>query len=525
MVDADAAGTLLHLGNRLLSGSIAKARNLTVGVAENFANDLIIGPAEDIYDLATGHADRVEGRVLAKVVSDDAALHSTIASAEKLVQHPVDTTVAAVSSITPEDVGGWLTDGMFFYLGARSGSPLAQEDVFGAAGREMAESLATPTGAADAPAPPEAPKLLEGEPSDAPPTRECTGGKCLGNCFAAGTLVDTERGLRPIETIQPGDRVLTRDEASGAIAYKPVVRTIVTEHRAMTALSLVSPAGSETIFVTPNHPFFVHGRGWVQASDLSPTDDELSNACGVAVNVSAALSLRESATAYNLEVEDYHTYFVGRSEAWVHNQTAGACPSITQGLTPLPARDYFLRLNPDEATIADYEAFANKPVTYRNSFPQEFIPFEQFSSDTQAAMQQAWSRSWESVPHTAANVDQFSEVGFWEVTLKNGQHLLSDPITSGAQRAVSKEDVEKGLEELMSLHQLGYSELSSASFFHTHPPVTRNIPGGPFLSTGDFGAQQSTKAFLVEKGADVPLHIYSTTEVTGVLATFHSGIP
>jgi hypothetical protein len=37
-------------------------------------------------------------------------------------------------------------------------------------------------------------------------------GRILGRsaCFAAGTLVQTDHGLRPIETIKPGDMVLSR---------------------------------------------------------------------------------------------------------------------------------------------------------------------------------------------------------------------------------------------------------------------------------------------------------------------------
>ena len=90
----------------------------------------------------------------------------------------------------------------------------------------------------------------------------CTGEGCpVGNCFAAGTLVDTEEGLRPIDTLHVGDRVLSRNPTTGAMAYKPVLRTIVTEHRALTQIALTSRAGDEEIRVTPNHPFFVRGRG------------------------------------------------------------------------------------------------------------------------------------------------------------------------------------------------------------------------------------------------------------------------
>ncbi|MBP6012311.1 MAG: Hint domain-containing protein [Alphaproteobacteria bacterium] len=48
--------------------------------------------------------------------------------------------------------------------------------------------------------------------------------KTLDNlcCFAAGTLVDTDKGLRAIETIKVGDLVLSRSDVTGQTAYKPV---------------------------------------------------------------------------------------------------------------------------------------------------------------------------------------------------------------------------------------------------------------------------------------------------------------
>src|SRR5262245_32359225 len=54
------------------------------------------------------------------------------------------------------------------------------------------------------------------------------GGSCpagSGACFVAGTLVLTESGLRPIESIEVGMRVLARSEEGETVAWKPVLRT------------------------------------------------------------------------------------------------------------------------------------------------------------------------------------------------------------------------------------------------------------------------------------------------------------
>ena len=43
-------------------------------------------------------------------------------------------------------------------------------------------------------------------------------------CFKEGTFVETEEGLKPIEDIKVGDKVLAYDEETGEQAYKSVVR-------------------------------------------------------------------------------------------------------------------------------------------------------------------------------------------------------------------------------------------------------------------------------------------------------------
>lgn len=78
-------------------------------------------------------------------------------------------------------------------------------------------------------------------------------------CFAAGTLVDTPVGSRSIETIRPGDFVLT---ASGP---NRVVKTFT--HLAPVMVRVVTRDGRK-IDCTPDHPFFTQ-YGWVEASNLT----------------------------------------------------------------------------------------------------------------------------------------------------------------------------------------------------------------------------------------------------------------
>ena len=78
--------------------------------------------------------------------------------------------------------------------------------------------------------------------------------------------------------------------------------------------------GKETISATPEHPFWVQGIGWVDASGLSAGDDLLLADGGAATIVSVMRErLASPRDVYNFEVEGFHTYFVASAGVWVHN--------------------------------------------------------------------------------------------------------------------------------------------------------------------------------------------------------------
>ena len=158
--------------------------------------------------------------------------------------------------------------------------------------------------------------------------KKCTGGKCdkPGVCFAAGTPVQTDSGPVSIEDLQPGDLVWSRDGQSGEEGYRPIERTFVTPDQELLALSLEDASGAiETLEVTAPHPFRVDGRGWVAAGELEPGDQVIA-ADGGRLSVAGAEETGRTSTVYNVEVEDFHTYFVGQSGAWVHNRCGDAEP-------------------------------------------------------------------------------------------------------------------------------------------------------------------------------------------------------
>ncbi|HEX3595680.1 MAG TPA: polymorphic toxin-type HINT domain-containing protein, partial [Polyangiaceae bacterium] len=143
------------------------------------------------------------------------------------------------------------------------------------------------------------------------------GGACP--CFAAGTLVATPNGLRPIDTLHPGDLVLSRDQATHKTQTSPVTRLFITPDKEVLELTFAHRDGAtETITATPGHPFWLDGAGWTEARNLA-LGAAVQTAEGGLATLSATLSREERTTVYNLEVEGTHTYFVGETKAWVHN--------------------------------------------------------------------------------------------------------------------------------------------------------------------------------------------------------------
>src|SRR5690606_37150229 len=86
----------------------------------------------------------------------------------------------------------------------------------------------------------------------------------FGKCFVAGTLIRTPDGERPIEEIRVGDKVWAHDVETGADELQLVVETFVRTTPELFHLTI----NGATVFTTPEHPFMVQGRGWIDAAFL-----------------------------------------------------------------------------------------------------------------------------------------------------------------------------------------------------------------------------------------------------------------
>lgn len=133
------------------------------------------------------------------------------------------------------------------------------------------------------------------------------------DCFPEGTIVHTEVGTRPIETIRAGDRVLSQNIDTGELAYKIVVRRTVRPPGEILNVRFVD---GEVVQTTKGHPFWVNNVGWRMAKRLAAKQSVYS-VLGEG-EVSSVESHDEPLPAINLVVDDFGTFFVGERGRLVH---------------------------------------------------------------------------------------------------------------------------------------------------------------------------------------------------------------
>ncbi|MFT8781444.1 hemagglutinin repeat-containing protein [Acetobacter orientalis] len=144
-------------------------------------------------------------------------------------------------------------------------------------------------------------------------------------CFVAGTPVLTPAGYRQIEALRVGDKVISRDEVSGLTVVEPILQRFHHHNQRILSVLVAKQNKQEVLGATSGHPFYVIGRGWVEAGRLHH-GDEIWNATGGALQVLAVAVRPKVSDTYNFEVKKTHSYFVGRLRAWVHNACAQDVP-------------------------------------------------------------------------------------------------------------------------------------------------------------------------------------------------------
>ncbi|MEF3311883.1 polymorphic toxin-type HINT domain-containing protein [Paenibacillus sp. GYB004] len=138
------------------------------------------------------------------------------------------------------------------------------------------------------------------------------------NCFTAGTKVLTDEGEKNIEDIQVGDKVLSKDENTGEVAYKEITATFNHETDEIYKIHV----NDQVIESTFNHPFWVDGKGWTFVKDLK-IGDLLVQSDGNKLKIESIELEHKHVIVYNMTVDEFHTYFVSDLGIWVHN--TGPC--------------------------------------------------------------------------------------------------------------------------------------------------------------------------------------------------------
>ena len=96
----------------------------------------------------------------------------------------------------------------------------------------------------------------------------------------------------------------------------PVLETYIREVTTLVHLTV----NGEEIVTTVDHPFYVKNQSFIKAGELIVGDELLDVNGNVLLVENFDIELTEEPVkVYNFEVEDFHTYHVGRLGVLVHN--------------------------------------------------------------------------------------------------------------------------------------------------------------------------------------------------------------
>ncbi|MEV6947325.1 RICIN domain-containing protein [Streptomyces sp. NPDC051172] len=175
------------------------------------------------------------------------------------------------------------------------------------------------------------------------------------NSFPGTTRVLMADGTtRQIQDVRVDDAVLATDPESGRTESHSVTRTIYTPDDTDFA-DITINVGNARITATQHHPFWSpSAHRWIDAGDLEP-GQTLHTSNGATVTVARVHRYHQIHSAYNLTVENLHTYYVlaGETPVLVHN--SGGCPDLdalsqsgmrpAKGKTTHAGREYQKHMN------------------------------------------------------------------------------------------------------------------------------------------------------------------------------------
>ena len=118
--------------------------------------------------------------------------------------------------------------------------------------------------------------------------------------------------------------MLSKNEHNGEIDYKTVTAQYSNSYAETVYIHIADAADqNQTLIANKIHPFYTNGK-WIEAGSLKAGDVLLAEN-GSNQTVQSVVIKAEPLKAYNLTVQDFHTYFVKGKGAetdavWVHNE-------------------------------------------------------------------------------------------------------------------------------------------------------------------------------------------------------------
>ncbi|OOR87046.1 hypothetical protein B0181_11285 [Moraxella caviae] len=134
-------------------------------------------------------------------------------------------------------------------------------------------------------------------------TATCTTGTV---CFTAGTLIETDKGLKAIETFTGGELIWTRNDITLEYGYRPVIATKATPDQPIFQVTVKNHQGDiETLETTAEHPFWIKDTGWLKASLLEQGMILLDRNNQEVEVLSQYLLPNHTDTVYNIEAHSW----------------------------------------------------------------------------------------------------------------------------------------------------------------------------------------------------------------------------
>lgn len=138
-----------------------------------------------------------------------------------------------------------------------------------------------------------------------------------------------------------GDKVLATDPYTGQTKAEPVVALI--RHSGEHAMVLVTLADGSVIDATSGHKIWdATQHTFVDAGQLR-IGDSIEADIGGLIAIAGLTTYSANLTAYNLQIDQIHTYYTGTTPVLVHNSCTAASvlqdPSALESLTPSQVDD------------------------------------------------------------------------------------------------------------------------------------------------------------------------------------------